>query len=162
MVGSGYPQQRYPQQRYTERLVPGPLTWIVALLFITMLAIAYGAALGGAVGWLGGLATSVLAAVLIWFGSPMLRVDQDGFTAGRARLPASALGAAEVIPGEDVRARRDRDARVFVLVRPMCAKTAVAVQVCDPADPHPEWIVTSRHPQQLVDSLLAVTHREDA
>lgn len=145
---------------YRERLVPGPLTWIVVGSFIAMLAIAYGAALGSAVGWWAGIGLGVIVGIAMWWGSPIIVVDDRGLSVGTATLPASAIGAVHPVEPADVRSARDADARAFVLVRPMTARAAVAVDVHDPADPHPQWIVSSRRPQELASSVQRIRTEE--
>ncbi|WP_278259703.1 DUF3093 family protein [Nocardioides convexus] len=46
------------------------------------------------------------------------------------------------------------DARAYLLLRPYL-KQSVKVEVTDPADPAPYWLVVSRHPQALAGALNA-------
>jgi hypothetical protein len=46
------------------------------------------------------------------------------------------------------------DARAYLLLRPYL-KRAVKVQITDPADPTPYWLVSSRHPEALAGALNA-------
>jgi hypothetical protein len=43
-------------------------------------------------------------------------------------------------------AGRDADARAYLLLRPYL-KRAVRVEITDPADPTPYWLVSTRHPK---------------
>ena len=43
---------------------------------------------------------------------------------------------------------RDADARAYLLLRPYL-KRAVRVEITDPADPTPYWLVSTRHPDEL-------------
>ena len=52
----------------------------------------------------------------------------------------------------------DADARAYLLLRPY-VKTSVRVEVTDPADPTPYWLLSSRHPQALAAALDAATGR---
>ena len=40
------------------------------------------------------------------------------------------------------------DARSYLLTRPY-VKQLVRIEVNDPADPHPAWLVSTRHPRRL-------------
>ena len=44
------------------------------------------------------------------------------------------------------------------MLRPY-VKTAVRVELTDPADPTPYWLLSSRHPQALASALDAATGR---
>jgi hypothetical protein len=49
-------------------------------------------------------------------------------------------------------AGRDADARAYLLLRPYL-KRSVRVEITDPADPTPYWLVATRHPTQLAAAL---------
>ena len=62
-------------------------------------------------------------------------------------------------------AGRDADARAYLLIRPYL-QAPVRVDVRDPADPTPYWLVSTRHPEQLAaavrgDRRLALTRPAD-
>ena len=94
---------------------------------------------------------------------PLLRLGPDQrlatavFRAGRARIEAAHLGAATALDADETRrtAGRDADARAYLLLRPYL-KRAVRVAVTDPADPAPYWLVSTRHPDQLVAALAGM------
>ena len=46
----------------------------------------------------------------------------------------------------------DADARAYLLLRPFL-KRAVRVEITDPADPAPYWLVSTRHGEALVRAL---------
>ena len=48
----------------------------------------------------------------------------------------------------------DADARAYLLLRPYL-KRGVRVDITDPADPAPYWLVSSRRPDALVSALEA-------
>ena len=81
-------------------------------------------------------------------------VDDDGLTAGRARLPWSAIGEARPLDAESAAALRSRDAdpRAYLALRGY-VPTAVRVEVDDPADPTPYWYVSTRRPAELAAAL---------
>ena len=49
------------------------------------------------------------------------------------------------------------DARAYLVLRPYL-KRAVKVEITDPADPAPYWLVCTRHPEELAKALNALTH----
>jgi hypothetical protein len=69
----------------------------------------------------------------------------------------------EVTPLDD-QARRclagvDADARAYLLLRPYL-RHAVRVDLVDPADPTPYWLVATRRPAQLVTALSSARTAE--
>ncbi|WP_306324435.1 DUF3093 domain-containing protein [Streptomyces venezuelae] len=117
----------------------------------------------GTVPMLGGLiVAAVLAgAAVSSYGSARIRVVAGSLVAGDARIPVSALGAAEALDAEEARAWRTHkaDPRAFMLMRSYVAR-AVRVEVTDPSDPTPYVYLSSREPEALVAALDAV--RADA
>lgn len=93
---------------------------------------------------------------LLAYGALGMRVDDAGLTAGRARLPLTAIGVAEAFTGEAARVARGRDLdpRAFTAIRGY-AGGVVRVRVTDPADPTPYWLVSTRRPERLVAVLEA-------
>ena len=139
---------------YAERLWPPPWVWLLPPALVSVVAIAYGSAYGTSLGWLLlAVGTAIgWCALVAW--STRLRVDERVFRAGRARLPLRYAGPPEALAGEDFRtAVRSGDARAYVVVRPWRTRSGVSVPVTDPEDPHPRWLVASRHPDRLAAAL---------
>ena len=140
---------------YHERLLPRWWAWLLALSFVGMLAVAYGAALGATAGWLVGLGGCALVGLLLWVTAPHIEVTADHLAVDAARLPVSAIGAVEALDAAGISKVRGPggDARLFVALRPWSSPRAVLVRVDDPTDPHPAWVFTTRHPDRLVAAL---------
>ena len=140
---------------YHERLLPRWWAWLIALSFVGMLAVAYGAALGATAGWIVGAGGLVLVVLLLWVTAPQIEVASDHLAVDAARLPVSSIGAVEVLDAAGIARLRGPggDARLFVALRPWSSPRGVVVQVADPDDPHPAWVFTSRHPDRLVAAL---------
>ncbi|MFF0425516.1 DUF3093 domain-containing protein [Streptomyces sp. NPDC004520] len=142
--------------RFDERLT-APRSWwvIVGLLGLSGALIMFPL---GPVPMLGGLiAAAVLAGVVVSsYGSARIRVVAGSLVAGDARIPVTALGAAEVLDAEEARAWRTHkaDTRAFMLMRSY-VPGAVRVVVTDPADPTPYVYLSSREPEALVAALEA-------
>jgi hypothetical protein len=145
---------------FRERLVPVWWVW-AALLFVTgTLGVAYLAAVGPAWG-LGAFVVSTGAAVWgLVSTTPVVQVDDLVVRAGRARLPLPYAGRAESLAPDAATALRgpDADARAFLLLRP-AIPGAVRIDVDDPRDPHPYWLVSSRHADRLAAAVNAATGR---
>lgn len=153
---------------HAERLLPRWWAWLLAAALVSMVAIAYGAALGATVGWCieaGGVA---LVLLLLWVTAPRVTVTQTELVVDRARLPRTSVRSASAVDAERIRELRGpgADARLFVALRPWSAPGGVLVELDDPDDPHPAWLFTSRHPSRVAAALTATmgtsTSMEDA
>lgn len=142
--------------RYAERLYAPVWLWVVAAALVASLAVAYGAALGTRVGLLTGLVTGVAAGWALARAGARVVVTDDVLVAGRARIPLSAVGQIRPLDAIQTRALRgaQADPRAYLLVRGW-VRTSVYVEVTDPADPTPYWLVTTRHPQELARAAAA-------
>lgn len=142
---------------YRERLMPAWWAWLLAALLGVMLGVAYGAALGGTAGWIAGSATVVVLLLVIWTTSPTIAVEDGELRAAGARLPAASIAAVEPVTAADIARLRGpgSDARLFVSLRPWSGPSGVLVTLDDPDDPHPAWLLTSRHPSRLTEAITA-------
>lgn len=143
-----------PERPYDERLTAPRSWWLIAALVgvagaLVMLPL-------GILPMLVGLAAgSVLAAVAVSsYGSARIRVVAGSLVAGDARVPLSALGTAHVLDEEEAFAWRTRkaDTHAHMLLRSYI-RTAVRVEVTDPADPTPYIYLSTRTPQRLAEAL---------
>jgi hypothetical protein len=108
---------------------------------------------------------AVIAFVLISLSTLGVTVDGDGLTAGKALLPASAIGRIRQLDPAATRAILGRDARADaqLSIRPWI-HTAVQIEVIDAFDSTPYWIVGTRRAAELVGVLhtLRLTVSGDA
>ena len=104
-----------------------------------------------------GVALALLAALLVSYGSARVSVEGGWFRAGRARIEGVHLGEVAALDAEETRrvAGPEADARAYLLLRPYL-KRAVRVEITDPADPAPYWLVSSRHPEDLARAVRAL------
>jgi len=141
--------------RYSERLRVPVSWWLIATAGLATLWIAFAAATGPVVTWtITGVAAVLVVVVLLRYGAAQVTVDAGTLTAGRARIALDYLGTAEALTGEAARTARGRecDPRAYLLLRPYLS-AAVRVQLTDPADPAPYWLIATRHPQRLADAI---------
>ncbi len=143
---------------YREVLLPRPWVWLMPIGFAAFLGVAYGYAYGSAAGWLVGLATA--SALLAWLAlgtRTSVAVDAGTVRADRAQLPARYIGRVRPLdPQATFRARTAAaDPRAFLMLRPWASASSVVMEVTDPADPHPYWLISTRRPQRLADALVA-------
>jgi len=138
---------------FSERLWPGPLGWAAVVTFAAVLGAAFVpvdtllALVVGVLALLGGLAGAVLT-------TPRVEVERGTLRAGTAHIPVRLLAAPRVLDREALRTELGPalDARAFACLRSWIG-TAVRVEVRDPQDPTPYWIVSTRRPDDLVAAL---------
>ncbi len=144
---------------YRERLGVPLRWWVQGTMLVVSLWLACIVAVPEPIAWsVSAGAMALLVAGLVSFGSARLEVVDGHFHAGRARIEARHLGAAEALDADRTRrvAGPEADARAFLLLRPYL-KRAVRVEITDPADPAPYWLVSSRRPEELAGALNGLT-----
>ena len=151
-------------QNRRERLV-APVSWWVGVLafalawaWLLLVVAGTGAAVVTFVG------VAVLTGAVVWaYGRTVVDAGPDGLRVGRAFLTAEHVGA--VTPLDRVATREApgprADARAWLHGRPY-VDTAVRVDVDDPADPAPYWLVSTRHPEAVAAALGARPAPSDA
>jgi hypothetical protein len=151
------------EQPYDERLTAPRSWWLIAGLVgvggaLIMLPL-------GVLPMLAGLAVAgVLASLAVSsYGSARIRVVSGSLVAGDARLPLSALGAAQVLDEEEAFAWRTHkaDPRAHMLLRSYI-RTALRVEVTDPDDPTPYLYLSTRTPRRLAEALSAASEQPTA
>jgi hypothetical protein len=147
---------------YAERLWLGPLGWVLLLVFAAMMSVAFvpvDARLAAAVG----VAVVAVGAGALVVAAPRVEVRDGAFRAGGARIPVALLGAAVALDPAAAKAELGPrlDARAHLVLRGWI-HTAVRVDVQDPLDPTPYWVVSTRHPVELAAALARSTDAADA
>lgn len=149
---------------YAERLGVPLRWWVQGVMLVATLWLAVVVAVPGLTAW---IATAIVLALLVgglWaYGNARISITTDGeggtFRAGRAHIDATYVGSATALDADQARraAGVEADARAYLLLRPYL-KRAVKVEITDPADPTPYWLIASRHPEQLASQLNALAH----
>ena len=144
---------------YDERLTVPLRWWVQGVMFLATIWLAVILWVPQGLAW--GITTALVAlfsAMMLAYGSPRITVTDSALQAGNARIEAAYLGSAEPLDAEQARlaAGRDADARAYLLLRPYL-KRAVRVEINDPADPAPYWLLSTRHPQSLARAISGLT-----
>jgi Protein of unknown function (DUF3093) len=145
---------------YRERLHAPWWVWVIVVALTGSLGIAYGYPLGAAAGLLVFSASTALGAWWLLATAPLVVVDDRVLRAGRARLPLRCAGRIAPLDGAQTRDARGRlaDPAAYLCMRGWVS-TAVLVEVEDPADPHPYWLVSTRDAHRLAPLLAAARDR---
>lgn len=136
---------------YSERLYVPLRWWVQATMLLATLWLAFVVAMPAWAAW---SATAVLllatGTMFLLVGSARVAVRDGVLHAGRALIAVDLLGAAEPLDAEETRRVHgvDADARAYLLTRPYL-KRSVRVEVRDPADRTPYWLISTRHPHHL-------------
>ena len=141
---------------HDERLWFGATGWtaVLGLALVGVIALypvsPRAAVVGGVVGLALGLASA-------WASATRVRVADGELWAGSAHLPVALVGEVVALDAAATRAELGPrlDARAYVCLRAW-ARTAVRLEVVDPQDPTPYWLVSTRRPTELAAALAAV------
>jgi hypothetical protein len=138
---------------FSERLWPSVAMWLLALglaFAIALCVLPLGVPVAG-VAAVGTFAATVAGLVA---SSPRVEVAGGRFRAGRAAVPLRLLGTARAATGEEARQERGPrlDARAYLCIRGW-VDPVVRVELVDPEDPTPYWLVSSRRPDRLLAAL---------
>lgn len=139
---------------YRERVHAPWWLWVVSVLLTGSLGVAYGYPLGRAAGLLSFAVSQGLVTWWLVASAPVVVVDDLVFRAGRARLPLRYVG--RIAPLDPAQTRQARgslaDPDAYLCMRGWVSR-AVLVEVDDTDDPHPYWLVSTRHGHRLAAAL---------
>jgi hypothetical protein len=141
--------------RFRERLVPGVGTLLAVLLLLPAIWVVL-LPLSPTVGLIAAIVLTLAVEVLLVVIAPVVEVVDGVLVAGSARIPVSLTGETALYRGTDaVQARGPGlDARAFTLFRGW-VDPVVRVDLIDPDDPAPYWLVSTRRPEELRAALAA-------
>jgi Protein of unknown function (DUF3093) len=143
---------------YRETLRPRPWSWSLPIGFAGCLGLAVGAAYDAAAG--AAVAALTAGVLLLWLLAAWrtrIAVDAEFVRADRAALPARHVGRVKALSKQEAFVARtaDADPRAYTLLRTWAAPAAVILEVTDPEDPHPYWLISTRRPDALADAIVA-------
>lgn len=86
--------------------------------------------------------------------APVIEVTDSHLVAGRARLPVRFIGEVAAYSGDDATLQRGQklDARAWLMIRGW-VDPIVKVDLTDPEDPTPYWVVSTRRPNAVLDAI---------
>ncbi len=137
--------------RYRERLNPPLWAWIAVFGLVATLTVAVWAPLGATAGL---IALAISAALSGWgliASTPTITVTDSELRINRTHINLDYLGIVATLDREATTNANgaNADPRAFTVSRPLSAKQAVTVEVLDDDDPHPYWLISTAHPQEL-------------
>jgi hypothetical protein len=146
---------------YRERLHAPWAVWVVVTLLVGSLAVAYGHTLGVGAGLVTFVVAESLSIGWLLVTAPLVHVDELVLRAGRARLPVRHAGRIAPLDEAQTRDARGRlaDPAAYLCTRGWIGRS-VLVEVDDADDPHPYWLISTRHGHDLAQALA--TSRDTA
>ncbi len=146
---------------FDERLWVPWWGWMLAVTIAAVLAAEVHLGYPGVRAWLPYLLIVLSALALVgWLGRVRVRLAHGELQAGQAHLPLRYVGEVDVVSGAAKRRALgpELDPTAFVLHRGW-VRSAVRLQLTDPDDPTPYWVVSTRQPERLAELLRARPER---
>ena len=147
---------------YREKLLPGPIVFVFTALVIPASLLVF-LPINPIVGPFVAALLYGAVVVLLVLGSPVVEVTDTLLIAGRARLPLVNVGDTRGFLGDEATQERGPrlDARAWLVIRGWI-KPVVKVTLDDPTDPTPYWLVSTRHPSDLIAALASAKAKANA
>ncbi|MDN5563452.1 hypothetical protein EDD41_0378 [Luteococcus japonicus] len=137
--------------RHREHLVVPPSWWLLTLGFAFTLVVAVGAYLNLQFGAAVAVLCLLAIGIAFWaYGHTLLAADDRGIRVDHSLVEWPWISSVEVLDRSQVHDAMGPGsvATAWFVTRPY-VKEAVKVVLDDPADPHPFWLVSSRHPERI-------------
>lgn len=140
---------------YHERLWPTP-TWFIAALLIIPAVILMLAPISLVLGIVMGIVVYLGIVALFLGKSPRVSFDGTELRAGRGHIERRFIGTATPIQGAELFAalHSELDARAWLCLRGW-SRGVVKIEITDPDDPTPYWMVSSKHPERFAAAINA-------
>ncbi len=134
---------------YRERLSPS-LWAIVGAAVVAPMAALVVTRIDTTLALLAGIAVGVALVGIMIAGSPVIEVKDGVLRAGRAHIDVGFTGAVSILTGEEARHARGPGLhpRSWHLIRGGI-DGVVIVEITDPDDPAPSWVLSTRTPDRL-------------
>lgn len=142
---------------YREILRPAPWLYVAAVLVIPAIVLVL-----APINMLFGIILSVVVyaviVILMITKSPSIDLTQAQLRVGKATISREHLGAASAFSGSHAIDQRGTklDARAWVMFTGW-VDPVVRIDIADPLDPVPYWLVSTRHPEAFVAALRSRT-----
>jgi hypothetical protein len=126
--------------------------WLLAFIYFLLisLVVAVWAAIGNQPAFLTWVFSTVLIVLIALKSTLILEVDENELRAGPAHIELKYLGQATALDSKEMGRLRTRDAdpASFLIFR-FWRSTGVKVEINDPRDQTPYWLITSKRNKEL-------------
>lgn len=145
---------------FQERLRPPWWWYLVAAFVAALLAAEFHIAQIDVTDWLPFVVLIPLALGIVYsMGQTAVVVDGEELRVRGAHLPLDLVSGAVALDARTLRlvVGREGDPAAFVAIRPWIGP-GVQLWLDDPEDPTPYWVVSTRHPQRVVELIRERAH----
>jgi hypothetical protein len=126
--------------------------WLIAFIYFLLisLVVAVWAAIGNQPAFLTWVVSTVLIVLIALKSTLVIEVDENELRAGPAHIELKFLGKATALDSKEMGRLRTRDAdpASFLIFR-FWRSTGVKVEINDPRDQTPYWLITSKRSKEL-------------
>ncbi|MFC3298959.1 DUF3093 domain-containing protein [Arthrobacter agilis] len=147
--------QNSPDQTvsYEERLWPSFWIWLIAAGFSAATIVMF-APISMVVGYTVAVVVAIIVGTLLILSTPRIVVTDTTLTVGRATIERSYLGDVGWYTGDDATHQRGPGLHglAYLCIRGWISPV-VRIELTDPEDRTPYWLVSSRTPERLVEAL---------
>lgn len=145
---------------YLERVTPAWFSFLPLLIIYPTLWLTW-APFSQMLGALLGIFLTLTAAGLMVFTSRVTKVTGGTLYVAKAQMPIEFVGAIEIVDPENAFSERGPklDARAFLSIK-SSLKGLVKIEITDPNDKTPYWLVSSRKPVDLKSALLTAKSKK--
>jgi hypothetical protein len=136
---------------YVERLTVRPIWWVVALVVAGLGALELAAGFRWQIGVIAlAAAAAPTLAVLVTLSRLTVRVDERGIHAGGRTMTYDEMESVEALDRRQTKAQAgpQADPAAFLVFRGYIGQSVLVRPMT--AEPTPYWLVSTRHPQQVV------------
>ena len=139
--------------RYHERLWPSPWVFLATGLVVPASLLVF-LPISMIAGVVSAITLEAIVVAVLLATSVAIEVDDTTLRCGKAKIERSFIGTSSAFVGKQATAERGvrLDARAWLLIRGWIPGV-VRIELTDAEDPTPYWLVSTRHPTQLVAAL---------
>jgi len=130
--------------------------WLLAFIYFLFisLVVAVWAALGNQPALITWVVSTVLIVLIALKTTLVIEIDENELRAGPARIELKYLGQAAALDSKEMGRLRTRDADpASYLIFRFWRSTGVKVEINDPRDKTPYWLITSKRSKELAEIL---------
>ncbi|MGL4339759.1 MAG: DUF3093 domain-containing protein [Rhodoglobus sp.] len=144
---------------YREKLWPTPWIFLSTALVIPASLLVF-LPINTSVGVIAAVTLYGTCVITLLLSATRITITDTELIAGNARIPLDLIGEAHGFVTEQARLERGQrlDARAFLVIRGWI-DPVVRIEVIDPEDPTPYWLVSTRNPSSIAQAIAESKRR---
>ena len=142
---------------YSERVIPG-LSFFFATLFVPTALYLIVLAFDDFWALVTFVSTEVAIASLGIFAAPTLKLNKESLSIGKVLIPTKYVKSVTVIETNAQQSEKGPKLHPAAYIRfQVAVKGLLKIELNDPADPTPYWLISSRHPELVAKKFADLT-----